>query len=497
MPGHSASAWRDRLGWRVPFDRQAAESAIRGAYAAAGLSAPAQVLWARGPGEAARIIDFLVHPPGALWRITLELVVAGVLVWIALALAVDAGGFAGASPLTSAVVSVSVAGVALALAASPALPSMPGGAERHAGRPPVALGGLVFAVLAIHAFALQRLGGLPADPVGRAGALVLSASLGALPGLLFHQRIRRVYAGLPPSLRSLHHAVSAGDRLEAVREAAWAPFRRATPGPRPHEALLHLFQTAQLPAWQEMPPLEFQRQAAPLRQWRMEVLSGTPWDRTIQPVRSRIWPLLAWLSVHLDGMADTPRAAGAEQAGALGAAAAFAELAFRVDRLYPFETIAVAVCPPTMARLDAEGRPHGEDGPAFAWADGTRIFAWRGRPIPPELVDPKRPLTLWRIRNEWSTERRWVLIERYGIGRYLLDAGAKEVSRDACGRLYRLAQTFDEPILAVRVVNRTAEPDGSFQEYWLRVPPTTATARDGVAWTFGLRADEYDPAMEA
>jgi len=29
--------------------------------------------------------------------------------------------------------------------------------------------------------------------------------------------------------------------------------------------------------------------------------------------------------------------------------------------------------------------------------------------------------------------------------------------------------------------------------YWLRVPPDTGTAREGVAWTFGLSAEEYEP----
>jgi Domain of unknown function (DUF6745) len=42
------------------------------------------------------------------------------------------------------------------------------------------------------------------------------------------------------------------------------------------------------------------------------------------------------------------------------------------------------------------------------------------------------------------------------------------------------------------VVSATAEPDGSHRRYFLRVPPSTRTARAAVAWTFGFeKADDY------
>ena len=45
----------------------------------------------------------------------------------------------------------------------------------------------------------------------------------------------------------------------------------------------------------------------------------------------------------------------------------------------------------------------------------------------------------------------------------------------------------------VEVVNSTPEPDGTSRTYWLRVPPATRTAREGIAWTFGLTEAEYHP----
>ena len=49
----------------------------------------------------------------------------------------------------------------------------------------------------------------------------------------------------------------------------------------------------------------------------------------------------------------------------------------------------------------------------------------------------------------------------------------------------------------VEVLNSTPEPDGSRKTYFLRVPPRTQTAREGVAWTFALGADQYAPRRES
>ena len=48
-------------------------------------------------------------------------------------------------------------------------------------------------------------------------------------------------------------------------------------------------------------------------------------------------------------------------------------------------------------------------------------------------------------------------------------------------------------VVMVEVVNSTPEPDGTSRTYWLRVPPATRTAKEGVAWTFGLTAETYEP----
>jgi hypothetical protein len=57
--------------------------------------------------------------------------------------------------------------------------------------------------------------------------------------------------------------------------------------------------------------------------------------------------------------------------------------------------------------------------------------------------------------------------------------------------------TIKDPVKKfVKVINSTAEPDGTFKTYWLRVPSHINTAKDAVAWTFGLDSNEYKPIIE-
>ena len=88
------------------------------------------------------------------------------------------------------------------------------------------------------------------------------------------------------------------------------------------------------------------------------------------------------------------------------------------------------------------------------------------------------------------------MIELYGQTRYLMDSGAKEISRDEFGILYRKEIVDDEPLVMVKVVNSTPEPDGSFKDYFIRVPPDMETAHAAVAWTFDKTPETYSPLIQ-
>ncbi len=74
---------------------------------------------------------------------------------------------------------------------------------------------------------------------------------------------------------------------------------------------------------------------------------------------------------------------------------------------------------------------------------------------------------------------------------------AVRLHQDDAGTLWRAEVPGDEPLVMVEVVNATPEPGGTRRVYWLRVPPGTRTAREGVAWTFGLSEEQYRPLRES
>jgi hypothetical protein len=121
------------------------------------------------------------------------------------------------------------------------------------------------------------------------------------------------------------------------------------------------------------------------------------------------------------------------------------------------------------------------------------------------------------------------MVELFGQDRYVLESGAEVVAQDEAGILYRRDMDDDEPIVMVRVLNSTPEPDGTlsrddavkvfgnievnhggimvplsetdsekrYKEYMIRVPPAMTTPLEAVAWTFGLEAKDYRPDLQS
>ncbi|MFF3956603.1 DUF6745 domain-containing protein [Streptomyces sp. NPDC001890] len=173
-----------------------------------------------------------------------------------------------------------------------------------------------------------------------------------------------------------------------------------------------------------------------------------------------------------------------------------AEVARHAGWWWPYERAVVISERPEALHRDEAGRLDRGDGPALAFRDGFALHAWRGMPVPAEFLEELNSLTPKRIREEENAELRRVMLEFYGYDRYLTESGAEPVHRDETGVLWRIAMDGDEDVVMVEVINSTPEPDGTHRVYWLRVPPRTRTAKDGVAWTFGLQGEAYAPVRQ-
>lgn len=140
-------------------------------------------------------------------------------------------------------------------------------------------------------------------------------------------------------------------------------------------------------------------------------------------------------------------------------------------------------------------RLHNDTGPALE-CDIENLYFIHGVMVPAFVVVKPEWITVKHIETEDNAEVRRIMIERYGQAKYLVDSGAQEIHRDDFGILYRQEIPNDEAMVMVKVVNSTPEPDGSFKDYFIRVPPMIQRAREAVAWTFGKKEDEYAPCVE-
>jgi len=126
---------------------------------------------------------------------------------------------------------------------------------------------------------------------------------------------------------------------------------------------------------------------------------------------------------------------------------------------------------------------------------GPRLL-WRGVPITPRIAFQPECITVAEILSESNTELRRVLLERFGMERFLFEADAEvlDEDRDAGGerKLLRVPMVGDEALVCVVVLCPSTS-----RQYILRVPPTMRTCHQAVAWTAGFEnPDDYRPVIE-
>jgi hypothetical protein len=183
---------------------------------------------------------------------------------------------------------------------------------------------------------------------------------------------------------------------------------------------------------------------------------------------------------------------------------------------YPRDGLIIACERPLAVHFDERGRLHNDAGAAVEFRDGWKIYAVHGVRMPDWVFEKPAHLTIDAIHAEPNSEIQRVMVERFGWDRYSNECGAEIVDHDErWGTLCRRKSASGNPILFLRVVNRSPEPDGSFRNYVLPVDsqlrpipdpacpddqfgePQRLTALNAVASTFGLRGNEYADLLTA
>lgn len=162
----------------------------------------------------------------------------------------------------------------------------------------------------------------------------------------------------------------------------------------------------------------------------------------------------------------------------------------------PYEKICYVSERASVLKIDERSLLHSHEGPALCYTDKEKLYVSHGVVVPEFVIERPETIEINDIESQTNVELRRVMIERYGLSRYIQESGAKLISEDRYGQLYRKTMPDDRPIVMVKVINSTPEPDGTNRVYFLRVPDWCHTAHQGVAWGFGLTPDEYNPIKE-
>jgi len=150
---------------------------------------------------------------------------------------------------------------------------------------------------------------------------------------------------------------------------------------------------------------------------------------------------------------------------------------------------------PCLVRLNKNGALHFAGGPAISYRDGLSLYAIGGIPVPARLALAWENVTAEEIRQTENLELQRVLVEEFGLARYIEQIGAILLCADEYGELFEIPGS-ERPERIIKVINSTREPDGSRKEYFLRTSRKCKTPRAGIAWSFGLNENQYAPLVE-
>lgn len=128
---------------------------------------------------------------------------------------------------------------------------------------------------------------------------------------------------------------------------------------------------------------------------------------------------------------------------------------------------------------------------------GLRVnIQWQGTTVDERTAFHPEDLTGVEILNVRNVTRRRILLDRFGLDRFIAEVGGLVIDRDrdAGGerQLVRIPLDDDEPIVALRV-----RCPSTAHSYVLRVPPHIRTCRQAAAWMAGFdNEQDYRPLIE-
>jgi len=161
-----------------------------------------------------------------------------------------------------------------------------------------------------------------------------------------------------------------------------------------------------------------------------------------------------------------------------------------VSFIIPYEGIAFVSETPKRISWDNKLLHH-ESKAAVEYADGYSLYSFKGVKVYEKIIKTPEKLTKKDWAEEKNIEVRRIIQDR--MPDFAKKIGAKKIQKDTYGELLEIELPNDPEKIARYVKVKDSSTD---RIYYLRVPPITKTAKEGVSWTFNLEDKYYKPEVE-
>ncbi|AFH48951.1 Hypothetical protein IALB_1240 [Ignavibacterium album JCM 16511] len=137
-------------------------------------------------------------------------------------------------------------------------------------------------------------------------------------------------------------------------------------------------------------------------------------------------------------------------------------------------------------KVDSEGELHCEDGPAFQSVWGEKGYCYHGIRLDERVIMHPEQLSAEEIISSGTLKIKNVMIEKYGLGKFVEEAGyiiVDEIKSDK--KIYQLLSVDikeNEPVKVMKIVCLK-----TYKTKYLRVKHDIRTFEEAMSWSFGLR----------
>lgn len=151
---------------------------------------------------------------------------------------------------------------------------------------------------------------------------------------------------------------------------------------------------------------------------------------------------------------------------------------------FPYRNVILLSDRPSDLHVDDRGRLHNPRGAAIEYRDGWKVHAWKGILIPSNIVENPDSLTVTQILAETNTEVRRVMVDVYGLERFVVDSKSKKLDQQGEYILLKVPYLREGDMIALKMTCPTTSA-----VYVHTVHPDCTNVEQALAWKRG--EDEF------